>query len=227
MCPRNAVLLTGLMLACGSVMAIEEPQYEVVVANDDYEIRSYEPYILAETEISGDFDQAGNGAFRVLAGYIFGNNRSARPSVEIVERSGPVDSERMAMTAPVFSTAPNSASTDKHVFSFVMPARYSLDALPVPLDSRVSIRRVSGRVVAVRRYSGRWSERSFTSNEAILRDALERDGLTVLGTAQFARYNAPYVPWFMRRNEVMLEIEVQPGLLQAAPLSVPAGSARP
>jgi len=221
MTTKIIIFLAGLLLGPKAVMAIEEPEYELIAECEDYEVRRYAPYIVAETVVSADFDRAGAAAFRILAGYIFGNNRSIRPSVEIAAHSdtgvseATGTSEKMAMTAPVFSAALEAAPTENYLYAFVMPAGYTLENLPLPLDSRVSIREVPGRTVAVRRYSGRWHEKGFLSNAAILRKALERDGLTALGAPMFARYNAPYVPWFMRRNEVMLEISPPLEQLQA------------
>jgi len=196
---KRGIWLTATIAALGATaaMAIEEPSYQVIETHDEYEIRRYDSFIVAETEVPVDHDSADSAAFRVLAGYIFGDNRAADSA------GGNV---KMAMTAPVLSTAPNAVNRDAHIYRFVMPAKYDLDSLPVPLDSRVTIREIPGQLVAVRRYSGRWNLKGFSANESILRDALQKNGVTPVGPTLFARYNAPYTPWFMRRNEVMLAV---------------------
>jgi hypothetical protein len=194
------VAATFTALGASTAVAIEEPKFEVVETNDDYEIRRYEPFIVAETEVPGDFDLSGSAAFSVLAGYIFGDNRATADSTANV---------KLAMTAPVLSTAANPNDSDRYVYRFVMPSEYEMETLPVPLNSRVTIREVSGRLMAVRRYSGRWTAKSFNNHEQALREALQRDGLTPVGTSSLARYNAPFTPWFMRRNEVMLELSAE------------------
>ena len=85
-------------------MALEEPSYQVVQTYPELELRRYAPYLVAETEVSGDFDEVGNQAFRILADYIFGNNRAR----EKMEMTAPVnqqpargESDKIEMTAPV------------------------------------------------------------------------------------------------------------------------------
>ncbi|HEX6852973.1 MAG TPA: heme-binding protein [Candidatus Polarisedimenticolaceae bacterium] len=184
---RAGVLGLALMAAWGTVMATEEPSFEVVKAYEDFEVRLYDPYVIAETEVDGAFEKAGNAGFRVLFRYIDrGNARS----------------ESIAMTAPVTQ----SAKEGRTVVGFVMPAGSTLDTLPAPADARIRMREVPSRRVAAIRYSGSWSEARFREHEAALRVALEREGLRAAGEPIWARYNAPFVPWFLRRNEVLLEV---------------------
>ena len=206
---RVSLALALTLLGATSVMAVEEPEYEVIATTSEYEIRRYAPFIVAETEVPGEFGSAGNDAFRVLAGYIFGNNRVVPDASTMTRQVSEPASVKMAMTAPVISTAPNTEADESHIYGFVMPAKYDMESLPIPIDSRVTIRTLPARLVAARRYSGRWSLAKFESNETALLDALERDGIRTQGAASFARYDAPYVPWFMRRNEVMIEVTPQ------------------
>ena len=85
--------------------------------------------------------------------------------------------------------------------------KYSLETLPKPDDERVRFRVVEPHYVAARRYSGRWTESKYLENELAILEALERDGLETTGTPTFARYNAPFTPWFMRRNEVLIVVD--------------------
>ena len=203
-----ALSFAVLILTGANAMAIEEPLYEVIASTDDYEVRRYDSYIIAETDVEGTYKTAGNKAFRILAGYIFGDNlASEKMAMTAPVESRPADdSVKMKMTAPVAS-APSEDEPGVYTYSFVMERRYSLDTLPVPNDPRVRIRVVPERVVAVHRYSGSWSEKNYAKHERMLLDALAEDGVTTRGTPVSARYNAPFTPWFMRRNEVMIEID--------------------
>ena len=188
-------------------MAIEEPDYEVLHRAEGYEIRRYAPYIVAEVDVDGGHTEGGNTAFRILAGYIFGDNRSR----EKMAMTAPVESRirdngvRMAMTAPVTSAPANGGK--QRTVAFVMEKKYTLETLPIPSDERIRIRTNPARVMAVTRYSGRWSEQIFAEKEAALLQALERDGIRPAAPPVLARYDAPYKPWFLRRNETMVEIE--------------------
>ena len=185
-------------------MAYEEPAYEVVHSTDDYEIRRYEPFIVAETRVSGAFGTAGSEAFRILAGYIFGRNKVR--GIELAQPEAEGESIKMAMTVPVFSAQSIQNSEATYTYGFVMPSEFSMESLPIPLDARVRLRVVPERVVAVRRYSGRWSEEKFEDHASELLRALSRDGIQSSGAIQFARYNGPWTPWFFRRNEVMVAV---------------------
>ena len=197
-------LLLLLVVSGGPAVAYEEPIYTVLASTDTYEIRRYEPYLVAEVDVVGDFRNAGSEAFRLLAGYIFGDNVSDQKMAMTV----PVESTagtKMAMTAPVTSQSDGDAG--RYTYAFVMESIYTLDTLPKPKSPEVRIVPREGRVMAVRRYSGTWSEDRYRDNEAQLLDALADDSVEVIGDPVFARYNAPFTPWFLRRNEVMVEID--------------------
>jgi hypothetical protein len=195
-----------LFLMQASAMAIEEPSYQVIDTYEDFEVRRYDAYVVAEVDVDGGFDDAGNSAFRILAGYIFGDNQAAQK----MEMTAPVETrssgkgEKMAMTAPV--TATDGDGEGQTTFAFVMERKYTLDTLPVPNDERIRIREVPERVVAVRRYSGRWTQAKYMENEQILRAALAEAGITITSDPVLARYNSPFSIPFLRRNEVMFEV---------------------
>jgi len=205
-------ILTAWMVLGGSALAYEEPRYEVVEKGEAFEIRRYEPFILAEVVVEGDFSEVGNEAFRILAGYIGGKNRRR----EKIPMTAPVGQEpaggageKIPMTAPVIQ-APGSGAEGAYRFSFVMPENYTLETLPEPEDSRIGFRRVEGRLMAARTYSGSWSERRYRENERRLLEALREKGLESVGAPLYARYNSPFTLWFLRRNEVLVEIRGGP-----------------
>jgi hypothetical protein len=185
-----------------AAMAVEEPTYEVVATHGDVEVRRYAPMILAETRVDADFEDAGNRAFQRLFKYISGDN-TARAKIDM---TAPVvqepSSQKIDMTAPVVQAADGS----EWRVAFVVPAEFSWETVPQPVDSRVTLRLVPERTVAVIRFSGGWGEQRFASHESELREVLSEHGLQVAGEAVYARYDPPFKPWFMRRNEVMIPV---------------------
>ena len=200
---NGAVLLTILILGAGtSAMAIEKAKYTVLEKNDKIEIRRYEPQIVAETLVDGDLKDAGSEGFRRLFAYISGDNTkkksiSMTTPVEQKERS-----EKIAMTSPVGQEKLNN----RWRITFLMPAEYTLESLPEPTDERVKLVQEPARLVAAVRYSGRWSEEGYEKNKALLEDYILKNSLIAAGTPIWARYDPPFMPWFMRRNEVLIPL---------------------
>ncbi len=199
----------ALLLIGGEAMAIEEPAYEVVETRATHELRRYAPMLVAEVELAGDFDDVGSEAFRILFQFISGENQSR----EEISMTAPVAQEpageTIEMTAPVAQT-PATDAQDRYRIHFVMPARYTRETLPVPTDPRITIRELPTRLVAARRYSGFWSEKSYRAQEAALLEALEAAGLEPTGPPSYARYNSPFSLWFLRRNEVLIPVAEAP-----------------
>ena len=111
----------------------------------------------------------------------------------------------MEMTAPV--TSQSTDSEDSFTYAFVMERKYTMATLPKPNNPDVRLVRRPGGVMAVHRYSGSWSEERYETHEKVLLDALATDRVETTGSPVFARYNAPFTPWFLRRNEIMIEVE--------------------
>lgn len=181
--------------------AYEEPEYEVLQQMDDYEIREYPSYLVAETRVSGDFDRTGSAAFQRLAGYIFGNNRRITPS-----RADEPESVSMNMTVPVTRERIDENGKRSTVYRFVMERAYDRESLPVPNDDRVTLTEESGGRFAVLRYRGRITEERFMKYAELLQASLKRDGLPTIGEPISAVYNGPFTPPLFRRNEVMLKL---------------------
>ncbi|MFN0252299.1 MAG: SOUL family heme-binding protein [Kofleriaceae bacterium] len=182
-------------------MAVQEPRYVLELHDGPFEVRRYAPRIVAETRITDtSFDAAGNEGFRRLAGYIFGKNR-ARQRVGVA-MTAPLrerrDSRKLAMTAPVGERSDSGA----WVITFTMPVGETLATLPLPDDDRVVLREATTTRVAVYRFSGRWSDARFTTKTEALRAWIGTRGMAVVGESEVARYNPPWAPWFLRRNEI-------------------------
>ena len=203
---RVLIFKSGLLafLISGNSLAIEEPNYEMTLSQGTFELRRYAPQIVAETYISGGFRSVGSEGFRRLAGYIFGGNRSR----EKISMATPVtlkpQSEKIEMTAPV---AQQSSGNQWRV-AFVMPTSYTMETLPIPEDSRVLLKEIPERLVATLRYSGSASEERYQTKEAILLDWIRDKGWDIESSPTFARYDPPYVPWFLRRNEILVDVTV-------------------
>jgi len=184
-------------------MATKEPSYKVKKADGDFEIRQYTSYCVAETFVSlADFDDASSEGFRRLFRYISGDNRSKAD----IEMTAPVTasrSEKIEMTAPVTSTK----TVDGYLIAFVMPEQLSITTTPIPSDSSIHIREIPARRVAVVRFSGRWTATSMEEHGQELMEWLSKNGLKPAGTPVVARYDPPFMPWFLRRNEIQIEIE--------------------
>ncbi|ATB30489.1 SOUL family heme-binding protein [Melittangium boletus] len=169
---------------------IETPSYQVLATKGGLEVRQYGPAVVAATDLQGSFTESLRAGFHLLAGYIFGGNQRH---------------QSIAMTAPVGLQRRGNAWR----MTFVMPSSFSsLETLPAPNDSRVQLEPVPGRRVAVRRFSGSATEAAMKEEEAWLLAELRRQGLRPVGAPVLAQYNAPFVPPFMRRNEI--HIDVQP-----------------
>ena len=206
-------IITTLALAFGLATvplmshAIEEPDYQVVQKIGDIEVRQYAPYVVAEVTVPGPADEAGNAAFRILAGYIFGKNKGEKK----LEMTAPVTQTpapsatpvKLEMTAPVTQSA---AAAGGYVVQFVLPKDVTLATAPEPLDSRVTLREVPATKRAVIRYSGFWSESNYTEHLGKLQAALKTADLAWTGEPVLSRYDPPFKPWFLRRNEIWLSL---------------------
>jgi hypothetical protein len=184
-------------------MATEEAKYAVLEKEGHFELRQYEPCIAAETLVEGDFDEVGNAGFRRLFRYISGGNQAKMP----ISMTSPVAqekrSEKISMTAPVTQ---QKGGKDWSI-AFIMPAEYTMDTLPIPNDARITLRAMPARLLAAISYSGTWSESRYEEHKALLDKMVSERKLRTAGEYIFARYNPPFTPWIMRRNEVLVPVE--------------------
>jgi hypothetical protein len=203
----SAVLLhplLGLALAAMPLWshAIEEPDYQVLRKLDNVELRQYAPYVVAEVVLDASASEAGSLAFPILAGYIFGKNKGDRKfamTAPVTQSAAPV---KLDMTAPVTQAAVPGGMR----VQFVLPRGVTLDSAPEPLDVRVQLRLVPASQWAAIRYSGTWSQANYDEHLALLQAALDQAGVATQGEPVLARYNGPFTPWFLRRNEIWLAL---------------------
>ena len=193
------------VLVTPTAMAIEEPRFKVLEKDGSFELREYSTHIVAETRVEAGFEDAGSLAFQRLFRYISGNN-VAQQKIAMTAPVTQSSSEKIKMTAPVSQVADGNA----YLVAFSLPSTYTLATVPKPLDPTVRIRQVPAQLVACWRYSGRWTESNYREHEVLLRERIKSRELVTRGDPVLARYNPPFTPWFMRRNEVWIPVAGQP-----------------
>ena len=202
----SGIFTAALLVSIGTpAMAIEEPGYSVLETGGHFELREYSPYIVAETYVEGEFEAVGSEGFRRLADYIGGKNQKK----ESISMTAPVSqkpaSEKIAMTAPVSQMWENG----RWRIAFMMPSAYTMDTLPIPDDERISLREEKKKTVAVIRYSGTWGKKRYENHATKLTDWISLKGWKIVGDPVWARYNPPFMPWFMRRNEILIPVQIR------------------
>lgn len=200
----HGLLALTLALLAYPAMATEEPAFKLVSRDGNVELRDYPELVVAEATVAGEQKAAASEGFRLLAGYIFGGNRSRESIAMTAPVAQTAASEKIAMTAPVAQTR---TDTGRWIVRFTMPSAYTMQTLPVPNDARVSLRRLPPARMAVLRFSGlaQPDDVVVRSNELLAWVAAHR--LRTTGTVTLAQYNPPWTLWFLRRNEVMVEID--------------------
>jgi SOUL heme-binding protein len=186
--------------------ATEEPDYQVVRELAGIQVRQYAAYTVAEVVVAGPADVAGNQAFPILAGYIFGKNKGERKlamTAPVTQAAVPI---KMEMTAPVTQ----AATSGGFLVQFVLPKDVTLASAPEPLDARIQLREVLPKQVAVIRFSGFWSDANYNEHLAKLQTALRAADVAWTGEPVYSRYDAPLTPWFLRRNEIWLTLARAP-----------------
>ena len=206
-CGARVVLFIALLIAIPMTShATEEPDYKVVQRLDAIEVREYGAYTVAEVVVPGPAKEAGNAAFPILAGYIFGKNKGERKLAMTAPVTQAAEPVKLEMTAPVTqSSAPGGFRVQ-----FVLPKGTTMVSAPEPLDARITLRDIAPARVAVIRYSGFWSDDNYNDHLAKLQSALRAANLVPVGEAVYSRYNAPFTPWFLRRNEIWLHLSNAP-----------------
>ena len=195
------------LIFSNTAMAIEEPKFTLIEQEQSFELRDYAPKIIAEVVVDGDMRESSSKGFRLIADYIFGNNTAQYGRSEKISMTAPVSveprAEKISMTAPV------GVQHEKNGWKvyFVMPSQYTLETLPKPNNPLVSIKQISSQKFAVIRFSGLVDEEKMAKKVAELKQWVVNKKLKILGNPELARYNPPWTLPFLRRNEVMVEVE--------------------
>ena len=164
----------------------EQQKYRVVKKFIDFEIRDYEPCLIAEVIVDGSMNQAGSYGFRPLYNYISQNS--------------------ISMTAPVIQIP---VKKGQWKISFVMPYGSDISSLPISKNSEVEINQVPQGFYACRRFTGNYTEIKLEKNLKLLKDALIKELITEKGFEnnwRSARFDPPFKPSFLKRNEIQIPI---------------------
>jgi hypothetical protein len=201
----KGVFIAIALTFIGAAMATEEPKYSVVEKEPPFEVRAYAPMIVAEVQVDGDLDGASGQGFRLIAAYIFGQNQVN----EKIAMTAPVNLEgqtsqsaKIAMTAPVGI----ESKAGKWTVSFVMPAEYTMESIPKPINPQVQLRQIPAVKKAVIGFTGFYNEQKVAEKTLELEQWMKARNLQPSGVPNFARYNPPWTLPFMRRNEVMINL---------------------
>lgn len=200
-------MLTGLMLVAtlgSTAMAVETPTYKQVLRDGEFELRDYPALVVAEVTVNGDQKEASEKGFRLLAGYIFGGNKKRQSIAMTAPVAQQAASQKIAMTAPVAQT---QSAAGTWIVRFTMPSSWSLQTLPIPDDSSVKLRNTEPGRFAVLQFSGLAQPHDVQTKSRELLALVKSHDLHAIGPVSLAQYNPPWTLWFMRRNEVMVEVK--------------------
>ena len=179
---------------------LDRPEYQVTLSDGVYELRSYDPFVIASTPMRSN-DQSGmNGGFRSLAGYIFGGNKPQEKLAMTVPVMTTTQGEQLPMTAPVMT------QTGDGTMAFVMPKGRTLNDLPQPKSDDVSLRRVEWGVAAAIRYSGYATTKRVKRHTKALMDWIAKKGYEAKAEPISAQYNSPSAMPLLRRNEIIVRV---------------------
>ena len=215
-------------------MATEEPEFKLISENGEFQIREYDPKIIAQVKVEGDFDEASSKGFKLLADYIFGNNymrNSERRKMRMKDGESPPLHEEVEMTGLVLlvlndqivvrgpANVVNMISPDemvefgvdiqqKWVMSFSLPAKYTLNNAPIPKNPAVRLREKEGELVVTRRFSNFVSKEKVDDLGGGLLVWANEKGLVIEGSVRIARYDPMWTIPFLRRNEIHLSVKM-------------------
>ena len=191
---RNIIAACSFVLLIPAIgNAIESLGFERTDQLGEVEVRIYERHLLASVDVNGSFKDAGNAAFRPLFRYISDHN---------------ADEQEIAMTAPVIQSA-SSQDNAAWTVSFVMPASLLKTGAPRPTAEQVEIVERSEQLVAALPYRGSWGIGLFEENKEELIRQLERSPYSICGEVIWARHNAPFTPWFLKKNEILIPVCIE------------------
>jgi hypothetical protein len=164
----------------------ETASYELLKEYDQHiELRKYPVHYLAQTK--SQLDNKYSNGFSKVFNYISGNNE---------------DSEKISMTTPVISQVEdNTLST-----SFVVPSKYK-GSPPLPSSDDVQIKVLDEGQYIVIRFKGGWNDKTFKKYNDLLMNKINQEGLLLLSDAYILRYQPPFIPNFLKRNEIMYQVK--------------------
>ena len=196
-----------LIMFSTAAMSIEEPKFTLLEKEQSFELRAYQPKLIAEVLVDGDMSESSSKGFELIADFNFGNNTTQSGKSEKISMTAPVavkpSTEKISMTAPV---GLQQSKKGWRVY-FVMPSQYTPQTLPKPNNPQVTIKLLPAQKFAVVRFSGLVGEEKMNRKLAELNQWIKRKNFKALSNPELARYNPPWTLPFLRRNELMVEVE--------------------
>jgi hypothetical protein len=172
----------------------QRQKFELIRDFNSFELRRYEPCVVAEVEVNADYQSAASGAFRYLFNYISKGNSGAKS---------------IAMTAPVIATADSSMNSQKWKISFVMPADSKIEDMPLPTNEKVTLVELAVQECVSISFKGKATERLAKKYEDRLRQLAEGEGIALSDETRIGRFDPPFKPGFMQYNEIVIPLEIK------------------
>lgn len=163
----------------------ETAPYVVIKKENDYEIRQYESFYTATIDETS-YDASG---FNQIFQYISGDNQRG---------------EKIAMTTPVINELKENAFTTE----FVMPQSYTIETLPKPKNPAIQIKKTESKYCAAVVFSGTVNDQKITEYQEKLTSWLNENHIRPIGTLRLARYNSPFTLPLFRRNEILIDVDM-------------------
>lgn len=198
---RKVLFLLPALTVVGAqaqLFSLEQPKFQSLEKEAEFELRLYSPMVVAEVVVQGDLDSAGKEGSRLVKQYIFREGPNAS-----LDKKNP-DADKISMTLPVTMEAQSKSTYRLH---FVMPSSYTIDTLPKSADPRVSTRAIPAQKFAVIRFSKFSTEANVAAQTSLLKHWMDKKGLIANGAPQFARYDPPSVPPLLRRSEILIPVQ--------------------
>ena len=206
-------LLASLILLLSSgcsvlgIRTVEEAPHRVIQQDGRFELRHYSELVVVQTSVSAGYDEAGEIAFDRLFGYISGENiersKIAMTAPVMIEPRVESEGVKIAMTAPVLA----QGSENDWQIAFVLPSSFTQETAPLPSNPLVELATIPPRLVAAVRFSGTLGEKSVREQEKELAAWIEGSALVHTSAPRSAGYDPPWTPPFLRRNEVLIDVE--------------------
>ena len=181
------IFVTIQLFAANGQKNIETYPYSVSKQYDAFEIRNYEATLFTSVQLSDNkYKDASGKGFSILAGYIFGGNKT---------------NEKIAMTSPV-----SMSLEDSMTMMFMVPKKFKKETLPEPNQSQIKFREEPAKTIAAITFGGWANDEKIEQYKQKLKSALDTENISYTNRFYFLGYNPPY-EIFNRKNEVIVELE--------------------
>ena len=171
---------------------LENPKYTILEKNNHFQIRKYDEMTIAKITTVGERYEGLRKGFIPLARYIGAK-----------DREGP----KISMTAPVMQ---QKIINDNWEISFYMPSKFDTDQLPISENNQIKIVTTPSTIMAVITFSGVAKTELLENKFTNLIKWIEKINYEIiLGSKPiYSYYNDPSTPGFLRKNEIMIPVEI-------------------